>query len=118
MSLTINTKTFANDTGTGNAYSYFGPAKTASLKDDLSLKRTAPKKTSVFSGLSRTEAKFTRTLALTGSLTGTGDAIVTINVSVPVGYTASDVDALLDDTGSFLAGADFKTHVKATKINF
>jgi hypothetical protein len=55
---------------------------------------------------------------LTGALTPTGDAIVTIDVAVPVGYAGADVDALLNDMGALLAGADFKTLVKAQKISY
>jgi hypothetical protein len=55
---------------------------------------------------------------LTGALTPTVDAIVAIDVSVPVGYAAADVDTLLNDMGAFLASADFKTHVKSQKIAY
>lgn len=118
MSLTINAKTYTADSFGNNAVGYIGASKTVSLKDDVSLKRTAPKATAVFSGVGRTSAKMTRTLTLTGALTPSGDAIVDISVSVPVGYTAADVDTLLNDMGAFLASASFKSHVKAQQINF
>lgn len=89
-----------------------------SVKDDVALKRTAPKSTDVFSGLGRTEAKLVRTLNLTAAKTTTGDATVSISVAVPVGYSSGDVDTLLNDFGSFLASATFKTHVKSQQINF
>lgn len=118
MSLTINAKTYTSDSFQQNQVGYIGPGKTASVKDDVKLGRTAPKPTSVFSGVSRTDAKLTRTLTLTGALTPTGDAILDISVSVPVGYTAADVDSMLNDCGAFLASADFKTHVKTQKIAY
>jgi hypothetical protein len=118
MSLTFNTKTYSPDSYQQNAVGYIGAAKTVSVKDDLSLKRTAPKATSVFSGVGRSTAKLTRTLTLTGALTTSGDAIVEINVSVPVGYASADVDALLNDTGALLSGADFKTLVKSQKFTY
>jgi hypothetical protein len=118
MALTINAKTFTQDSFSKDSIGYIGAGKTVSVKDDAKLSRTAPKTTSVFSGVGRTQAKLTRTLTLTGALTPTGDAIVAIDVSVPVGYAAADVDTLLNDMGAFLASADFKTHVKSQKIAY
>jgi hypothetical protein len=118
MSLTVNAGTYTADSFQKDQVGYIGAAKTVSVKDDVVLKRTQPKPTAVFSGVGRTSAKLTRTLTLTGSLTPTGDAIVEINVSVPVGYTAANVDTLLDDFGAFLASASFKTHVKGQKISY
>lgn len=118
MSLTINAKTYTADSFQQNAVGYIGSAKTVSSKDDVVLRRTAPKPTAVFSGVGRTQAKLTRTLTLTDALTPSGDGIVDINVSIPVGYTAADVDALLNDMGAFLASASFKSHVKSQQLNF
>lgn len=118
MSLTVNAKTYTADSFQQNAVGYSGANKTVSVKDDIALRRTAPKATDVFSGVGRTSAKLTRTLALTGAKTLTGDCICEIAVSVPVGYTAADVDAVLNDMGSFLSSADFKAHVKSLKVSF
>lgn len=118
MSLTFNTKTFTEDASGPTAYSYAGPAHTLSVKDYLTLKRTAPKPTSVFSGVGRTSAKLSRTATLTGSLTPTGDAIIEVSVSVPVGMAGADVDSLLNDMGALVSGADMKTHVKQQKIAY
>jgi|SwirhisoilCB1_FD_contig_31_4511968_length_509_multi_2_in_0_out_0_1 hypothetical protein len=118
MSLTFNTKTYTPDSYQQDAVGYIGAAKTTSVKDDFVLRRTKPKPTSTFSGVGRTSAKLTRTLTLTGALTPSGDAIVEISVSVPVGYTAADVDALLNDAGAYLSGADAKTAVKSQKIAY
>lgn len=118
MSLVFNTKTYSANTFGTNSVDYIGAAKTVSVKDDLVLRRTAPKPTSVFSGVGRANAKLSRTLTLTGSLTPTGDAIAEINISVPAGYAAADVDALLNDFGALVSGADMKTFVKSQKINF
>lgn len=118
MSLTINTKTYTSDSFQKDTVGYIGSLKTVTVKDDVKLARTAPKPTAVFSGLGRTSAKMTRTLTLTGALTPTGDAICEISVSVPVGYTAADVDTLLNDMGSFLSSASFKTHVKSQQVSF
>jgi len=118
MSLTFNTKTYTADGFGSDAVAYIGAAKTASTKDDLSLRRQRPKQTEAFSGLSRTSAKMTRTLTLTGAKTPTGDAILSVDVAVPVGYAGADVDALLNDMGALLSSASFKAHVKAQQINF
>lgn len=118
MALTFNSKTYNPDSYQQNAVGYIGAAKTVSVKDDLSLKRISPKPTTVFSGVGRTDAKLTRTLTLTGSLTPSGEAICDISVSVPVGFASADVDALLNDMGAFLSSAAFKTHVKTQAIVF
>ncbi|DAD51355.1 coat protein [ssRNA phage Gerhypos.3_23] len=118
MSLTINAKTFTADSFQKDQVGYIGTGKTVSVKDDASLSRTAPKPTTTFSGLARTEAKLTRTLTLTGALTPTGDAIIRILVAVPVGYASADVDTLLNDFGAFLASASFKSHVKSQQVSF
>lgn len=118
MALTINAKTYTADSFSQNSVGYIGAAKTVTVKDDVRLARTAAKPSATFSGVGRTQAKLTRTLTLTGALTPTGDAILSIDVSVPVGYTAADVDTLLNDMGAYLASADFKTHVKAQKISY
>lgn len=118
MSLTFNTKTYTADSYGTNAMGYVGPLKTVSVRDDLSLKRTAPKGTPVFSGVGRSQAKNTRTLALTGALTPTGEAILSIDVSVPVGAASADVDAMLNDLGAFLSSATFKSLVNKQTIAY
>lgn len=118
MSLSVNTKTYIADSFGNNAIGYVGASKTVSVKDDIVLRRTAPKASASFSGVGRTSAKLTRTLPLTGAASLAGDSIVDISVSVPVGFTAADVDAMLNDMGAFLASATFKTHVKSQQINF
>lgn len=118
MSLTVNAKTYNADSFQQNAVGYIGTSKTVSIKDDMSLKRTAPKSTDVFSGVGKTSTKLTRTLTLTGAKTLAGDAIVEVSVSVPVGYASADVDSLLNDMGSFVASASMKAHVKSQQINF
>lgn len=118
MTLSVNAKTYTGDSFRDASVGYNGPNQTASVKDAIRLSRSAPKPTETFSGLSRTQCKLTRTLTLTGAKTATGDAIVTIDVAVPVGYAAADVDTILNDLGAFLASATYKTHVKTPAVNF
>jgi len=118
MSLVFNSKTFSADSYAINSVGYIGAAKTSSTYDDLLLSRSAPRPTTTFSGLSRTEAKFTRTLTLTAAKTATGEAKVRVLVEVPVGYAGADVDTLLNDAGALVSSADFKTHVKSQKVTF
>lgn len=118
MPLNINSKVYTADAFAPDSVGYIGPLKTTSTKDDAVLRRLAIKPTTVFSGVSRTYAKLTRTLALTGALTPSGDAFVNVEVMVPVGYLAADVDTLLNDSGSFVSSAAFKAHVKSRAVNF
>lgn len=118
MSLSVNTKTYNADSVGPNLVAYAGPAHTSSVKDKLSLGRTNAKPTTVFSGVVRSDGKLTRTLTLTGALTPTADAILEIKTSIPVGASGTDIDAILDDMGAFLASATYKTIVKNSAINF
>lgn len=118
MALTVNAKTYTADSYGNNVVGYFGPAKTVTVKDSIAMTRQLPSPTAVFSGVSRTSCKLTRTATLTGALTPTGDMFCRIEVMVPVGAAAADVDTLLNDMGAFLASATFKTHVKTPQISF
>lgn len=118
MSLTINTKVYSADAFASDNVGYIGTLKTLTVKDDVNLRRSSPKPSATYSGNGKTFAKMTRTLTLTGALTPTGDAILEIAVQVPVGFSAADVDTLLNDMGSFLSSASFKTHVKSQQISF
>lgn len=118
MSATVNLKTYALFSASPNLVGYAGPANTASVKDRLNIGRTVAKPTSVFSGVTRSDGKMTRTLTLTGALTPTGEAILEIKTSIPVGAASADIDVLLNDMGAYLASAEYKTIVKNSQINF
>jgi len=118
MSLTVNAKAYTADSFQQSAVGYIGANHTVSVKDDIRLSRVQPKPTSVFSGVGRTSAKITRTHTLTGALTPTWDAILDVQVTIPVGMASADVDTLLNDFGAFLASASFKLHVKGQQISF
>lgn len=118
MSLSVNAKTYTPDSFEKDSVGYIGASKTGSVKDDIVLRRTRAKSNGVFSGMSRTNAKLTRTHTLTGALTSTGDVVLSIDVAVPVGFASADVDAVLNDMGAFLASATFKTHVKSNSVSF
>jgi len=112
MSLTINSKAFATESTGPNFGQYAGPLNTLSVKDLLRLARTAPKPTSVFSGVGRVQSKYVRTLTLTGSLTPTHDGIIDTNISTPVGAASADIDVMVNDYAAWVAHASFKTLVK------
>jgi len=118
MSLTFNTKTFSADAFGQNAVGYVGPAKTSSMKDDLTLRRTAPKPTANFSGVSRGLAKLVRSHTLTNALNPVWDSISNVDVSLPVGIAAADVDAICADLSALVASTAFKDHLKKQLINF
>lgn len=118
MSLTVNAKTFAPDAYSKDSVVYAGPANTVSVKDTIKLARTAPKPSSTFSGAARTQAKFVRTLTLTGALTPTSEGIIDTQCQVPVGFTAADVDSLVNDYAAYVGSAAFKTLLKNQLINY
>jgi len=103
MAFTVNTKTYNLDTSlSANAAQYIGPANTFAVKDTAVLKRTPPKATATFSGVARSSLKFTKTVTLTGALTTTGDAIVEVSMSLPVGCSEADADSICQDVGDLL----------------
>jgi len=118
MSLTVNAKAYTPDSFGVNVVGYIGPGKTGSVKDDLVLRRVEPKPTAVFSGVSRSAVKLTRTLTLTGALTPKGEGILELSVSMPVGAATVDVEAMLDDIAAWAATADASALVQARKISF
>lgn len=104
MTITVNTKAYAKDLASSpNSVPFLGPLHDFDTKDRFDLYRTPPKASAVFSGVSRSRVKLSRTHALTGALTTTGDSIVDINVSVAVGTSAADIDALYADAAAALA---------------
>lgn len=117
MSLTVNAKTYDADSISPNLVGYTGPAHTLSVKDKISLGRTAAKPTTVFSGVVRGDAKLTRTLTLTGALTTTGDAIFEMKTSIPIGAADADIDTACADLGAWIASAQFKTILKESQVN-
>lgn len=118
MTLSINAKTYTGDAYGVGSVGYVGPSHTLSLKDYAKLARIAPKPTTTNSGVGKTSSKLTRTLALTGALTPTWDAIIDVSVSIPVGAASGDIDTLLNDIGAFVASATYKTHVKSQLVAF
>lgn len=98
MSITLNTVVYANDVALSpNKYQYLSPSHDHDSKDMLVLSRTAAKPTATFAGVTRSEAKRTKTVTLADSTTA--EAIVTISCSFPVGMAKADADALRDDIG-------------------
>lgn len=114
MSMTINAVSWTQDTfESPNKVRYTSPAHTFSVKDLITLARTAPKPTADFAGVARAEMKRTKTVTLADG--SKADAIITISCSLPVGISATDADALRDDVGDWAlegsySGALFKNH--------
>lgn len=117
MALTVNAKSYTADGFFGNLVTYQGPAQTGSVKDRLTLKKTDPKATPDFSGVNRFEAKFVRTVALTGAKTATGEAWKRVEIVTPVGMADVDRDALIGDDAVWENTTGFKSMVKTGQVN-
>lgn len=114
MPLIISTKTYTFDTNpTPESARYIGPAQTASVKDNVVLKRQAPKPTKDFAGVARSSEKTTKSVVIDGV---TRDLIAETNFSYPVGADAATVTALRADHSSLLASAPTQTLVDNAKI--
>jgi len=118
MTLAINAKTFTANSFSDKAVGYFGPAKTASVKDDARLAYSPAKPTDSYSGNVRANVKLSRTHTLTGAKTTSADALVVVDISVPVGTASADIDAMLNDVGALLSSTSSKTLVKNAQINY
>lgn len=117
MALTVNSKSYTADGWDSNSVRFQGPSHTVSVKDRLIQKKTDPKPTDTFSGVSRFMVKLTRTVGLTGAKTTTGDNSVTIDFANCVGTSDADRDALCADLGAYIASAAFKAALKSGQTN-
>jgi len=118
MSLTPGALTYTPDSYQKDQVGYVGVLKTASVKDDIVVGRTLPKPVSTFSGVLKTRYKLTRTYALTGALTPTGDIIVEVSASVPVGMSSTDVATVKGVIADMVTEADFLTLIRDGKITY
>lgn len=116
MSITLNTLAYSQDTApTPDRVNYVGPSNTYTVKDELSLARVAAKPNGTYRGNARSEVKRTKTLTLDDSTTG--DSIIKVQISTPVGSAIADVMALVNDVGDFLLSADAQTLIENEKIS-
>lgn len=117
MALTINAKTYTADGWDNNSVKYQGPGQSLTAKDRLIQKKTDPKPTDLFSGVSRFMVKLNRTHTLTGAKTASADGGCTIDFALPVGIASADVDAYCADLGAYIATAGFKAALKTLQTN-
>lgn len=115
MPLTINTRTYTADTQANNAWIYRDSASTAAHPSGLKLGRTPPKAVAGFAGQSKSECKFTKTMAIGVAATPL-PAIIRAESSIPVGMVDADLDILIADFRSYVASTAFADLVKTAKI--
>lgn len=118
MAITVNTKSYTANKFNNNVVGYFGPNNSALAADKLSLSATESQGNATYSGDVRGAARFIRTATLTGALTPSGTAYLDILPKLPRGMASADIDALLNDAGSFLSSADGKTWIKSQKTSW
>mgnify|MGYP001140973330 CR=1 FL=1 len=114
----FNSKTYKLDSSTANSATYRGPGQTLSIRDQLQLSRQRIKTSAAYSGTSRGNATLTRTVPLTGALTPTGVASLSVDPALPVGMADADQDALIADFRGFVASSEFATWVKSRTFIF
>jgi hypothetical protein len=116
MALTISTKTYNFDTNpTPDSAKYIGPAKTSTIKDDVILKRMAPKVTKDYGGVARAFEKTVKSVVINGV---TRDLIAETVFSYPAQAAQADVTALRVDHSSLIASAPTQTLVDNSKISY
>lgn len=117
MSVTLNTLAYSQDSfQTPNRVLYAGPSNTFQVKDHLVLSRTAPKPSGTFLGMARAQVKRVKTLTLDTGLKA--DAIITVDIAIPVGAANADIDALRDDVGDFMISADAGSLIKNHDLTY
>lgn len=117
MALVVNAKSYVADGFQADSVHFQGPGKTSLLKDDIIQKRYAPKPTVAFSGNLKYLCKLSRSHALTGAKTVTGDSGVELLITRPVGISDADSDLLLTDLGAYIASPAFKAMVRTQQVN-
>lgn len=115
MPLTINTRSYTADTQATNAWIYRDANATAAQPSTLKLGRTPAKPTSDFAGVTKAEAKVSKTPMVGGKAL---PALIRAESSVPVGTLDADVDLMIADFRSFVAGAAFADLIKKGSIYY
>jgi len=117
MALTVNAKTYNNDTSRSpDIYRYLGPSHDSDTNDMIDLYRYPPPSGAVGSVKSKSRIKLTRSCT-DGTDQLSTDAIVDIVVSVPTGTATAEVAALVDDLGAWLATTAADDLVQSRIIN-
>lgn len=109
MAITLGVKTYNQDASLndGSTVQYTGPINTYQFKELLVLKRTAPKPTSTFAGVARSEEKFVDTQTI--GTDKVADSIIAISTSFPVGMTEAAFDALQARLVLYVTSSAFKS---------
>lgn len=114
MALTISTKTYNFDTNpTPDSAKYTGPANTSTVKDQVTMKRQAPKATKDFAGVVRASEKTVKSVIIAGIAR---DLIAETNYSYPAAAAQADITALRVDHSSLVAAAPTQLLVDTGKI--
>lgn len=116
MPLTISTKTYSIDSNpTPDSAKYTGPAQTATVKDQVVIKRQAPKPTKDFAGVVRAAEKTVKTVLINAV---PRDCIAETTFSYPVGTPQADITALRVDHSALVANPATQALVDNAKIQY
>lgn len=105
MSITLNTLAYVQDAFlTPNKVQYVGPSHSFAALDVIHLSRQAPKPTTTFAGIGRSEMKRSKTVTLADGSKAV--AFAGVYFHLPVGISDADADAIRDDVADFALSAD------------
>lgn len=114
MSITTNAKVYTKDSNPSSDTSlYFGPAKTASVKDSILFGRTAPKPSKDFAGVSRSRVKTVKNELVNGVYR---DLIAETTFSFAIGTTQGQITALRADHAATVSHAVVTALVDTTSL--
>lgn len=117
MALTVNAKTYNNDTSrSADIFRYLGPAHDSDSNDMIDLYRYSAPSGALGTVKSKVRFKLTRA-ATDGTDQLSTDYIVDLLISVPTGAATAEVAALVDDLGAWLATSAADDLVQSHIIN-
>lgn len=106
MAITVNTLSYEADPAINkDRIPYVGPSNSFDTKDTFTLGRAAAKPSGTDPGVARAYIKRTKDVVIGGLKKS---IIVNVEVSVPVGALAADVESAVDDVGDFMITASGK----------
>lgn len=116
MSLTFNTKTYANDVArSADSFRYLGPDHGNGYDDIVDLSRVAPRPVVGYNGSQRTTAKLTR--STTDGTVALKPAIIRVDSSIPADIATAELTALIADFQALVGATLWNTLLTTRKIN-
>jgi len=97
MSITLNTKVFAQDRISADTVEYVGPSHSLTNTQKLVVSRTYPKPVGSFGGMARPKVQIVLKVPLNGGTTDYALMSLTLTGAIPVGAADADISTVIAD---------------------